>query len=716
MLPVYLKLSGPGGAGGRCLVFLYLLLALPLAAQDNRYMDSLRHVIATAPGSARYDATVALLRAVVAHDLQAALVLADSAQSIAVSLRDSARIVESGRIRGQLFVRLDESAKAIEVLEKVLPVAKRQQYKKDYRLILDNLAIAYSMVSDFEKSLSINLQSLDIKELDKDSMQIGFTLNNIGLLYYRMDNHEEALKHYLRSYAIRSKLKQRDDMAVLFSNIGFCYNALREFDKAFTYFSLSLNECGGNCPENTKMVAGMGIGTALTSRGDFKQARPYLDSTLVLAKNLRNNRFYAEALYGLSRIYTSEGKLDKALAATRQAEEILLESDNKELLMGVYFQTAEIYGLLNEYRKAADYLKKHVLLNKQVYDEKFVGKVSKLKTSYEQREHLATIKSRELTILQQRQVNIYITVVAGLSVLLVVVMIRAYRTTRKINRKLSDAQKLILEQNNMLEVKNRDLDNKVEKKTEELKLVNLSLKEMNHEVDNFIHRTSQDIRAPLASLKGICNVAMMDLKDSATVEYLEKISQTTEVLSSTLQRLIVINKISNARLKFARINFGQLLDELEEKLLKGDLPFNLTLRRKVNDEVNLYADKEVLSLLVENTLERIIRQARLHPAAAIFAELRIENAKFGRVQLSIVDNCNAVRGGHNKKFGMFNEEDGVEKDDYDLYFVKTAATKLGGKAEWGRTSDGFNEMSILLSAEPLDLSGRKNAIQPHRIS
>ena len=62
----------------------------------------------------------------------------------------------------------------------------------------------------------------------------------------------------------------------------------------------------------------------------------------------------------------------------------------------------------------------------------------------------------------------------------------------------------------------------MDKKTIDLARVNQSLKQVNDELDNFIYKTSHDIRGPLASLKGMCNVALMDVKDPIALEYLKK--------------------------------------------------------------------------------------------------------------------------------------------------------------------------------------------------
>ncbi len=142
-----------------------------------------------------------------------------------------------------------------------------------------------------------------------------------------------------------------------------------------------------------------------------------------------------------------------------------------------------------------------------------VKNIAKVQTNYEERENIATIASNEVVIKQSRELNIAVAVIALLAGLLVLVLQFGNRNIKRVNAKLSEAKEVIQSQNKELENKNKDLDHQVEKKTADLARANHSLKQVNDELDNFIYKTSHDIRGPLASLKGMCNVALMDVKD-----------------------------------------------------------------------------------------------------------------------------------------------------------------------------------------------------------
>ena len=182
----------------------------------------------------------------------------------------------------------------------------------------------------------------------------------------------------------------------------------------------------------------------------------------------------------------------------------------------------------------------------------------KSKLNYEERENIATIASNEVVIKQSRDLNIAGAVIVLLAGLLVLVLQFGNRNIKRVNAKLSEAKEVIQEKNQELDNKNKELDFQVEKKTADLARANSSLKQVNDELDNFIYKTSHDIRGPLASLKGMCNVALMDVQDPVALDYLRKLDATAERLNTILTRLVIINQINNSKLTVERIDLKVL--------------------------------------------------------------------------------------------------------------------------------------------------------------
>src|SRR5690606_26774647 len=153
------------------------------------------------------------------------------ANEIALLEGDTARIVEGGRVLGQVLARKERRLESIKVLERVLPIAERHKRINDLKLILMNLGNAYTYVGDYEKALQVHFRVLALTEEDDDIENRGFTFNNLGVLFGKMKNYREAKSYYEKALEIQLKT-DRYDIGILLNNIGDCYNALGEHTKA----------------------------------------------------------------------------------------------------------------------------------------------------------------------------------------------------------------------------------------------------------------------------------------------------------------------------------------------------------------------------------------------------------------------------------------------------------------------------------------------------
>src|SRR5690606_16220782 len=143
-------------------------------------------------------------------------------------------------------------------------------------------------------------------------------------------------------------------------------------------------------------------------------------------------------------------------------------------------------------------------------------------------------------------------IIGALAALLIIVLYRSIKINRRVNAALSDAKATIEDQNRQLRSSNVMLNEELRQRNLDLQKANDSLHRVNEELDNFIYKTSHDIRGPLASLKGMCNVALMDVKDPVALNYLEKLDITAENLNTILTRLLIVNQINNSSLSHDR--------------------------------------------------------------------------------------------------------------------------------------------------------------------
>jgi signal transduction histidine kinase len=628
-----------------------------------------------------------------ANDFHNALDCAEKAHSIAVELGDSLKIVKSGRVKGQILTKLARINEAIEVYLRILPTAERNRnsnlsYLSEQKYILNSLALAYTYQASYDKALSYNFQSLVLREVQGDKAEVSVSLNNIGLVYFKLKNFEKALEYYKRSLQLKNEIGEKEFKDRLMINIGLCFNELRKFSEAQEFINKGLSFCGENCSEIVLMEAELGLAVSFFSLNKLDRSKAHFIKSYKLSKKLNDKRYQLENLLCLARIHIANNVADSAKIYLEEAESTVGDTEYNELLIEIYREFSNVYFKSKDFEKAAAYQEKYIHLKDSVYSEDLIKNIAKVQTDFEERENKAIIATKEEVIQRQHSLNIAIGVIALLACLLIFVLYQSIKVKKRVNQALSEAKTFI-------ELKNKELDKKVAEKTADLEVANESLSKVNEELDNFIYKTSHDIRGPLASLKGICNVAIMDVKDDVALNYLSKLDITAEHLNTILTRLLIINQINNSSMKPERINFDAIVDEVLLLEKKKGLPVRLKVNRQIQPDTKFYSDKEFIRIVMENLIDNAIKfyndSSRVDPFVNIFVSEDNEELK-----IRVTDNGIGISEAKpDKIFQMFSRaSERSSTGGIGLYITKTATEKLGGSVGLKTTPEGYTEFYV----------------------
>lgn len=682
-------------------MMIFILFSSPLYAQHQEKIDSLKSIIESNVGIDKFDPMISLVRVYGTFDNRKALEYSQQARQIAFQHSDSARIVTSSRIVGQLYNRLSMYKEAEKILFTTSSIARRNNFRNDYKIILNNLAIAYTYQAKYAVALEIYFQALFLYEEDKGYPDMSLVLNNIGIVYFKLKNYEKALEFYKRSYDLKKQINDHQDLDRLFINTGLCYNQLLDYAKGLEYFELGFKECGNDCRDEIRVEGEFGKGVSHFNLRNYSEAEKHFNESLGIAKKIGYNRFQAENLIYLSHIYILQEKIDDALRALNLCEQISTQAGFNEILVDTYKDFSLIYNKKENYEKASYYQDKYITIKDSIISVAVIDKLAKIQTNYAERENIKTIQAKEETIQRQRSLNFAIILIAILASLLIFVLYRSNRVKKKVNQALSDAKAIIEDQNRQLLSSNYDLDKELKIKNLELEKANESLSRVNEELDNFIYKTSHDIRGPLASLKGMCNVALMDVKDHLALNYLKKLDITAEKLNTILTRLLIVNQINNSVLGSDKIDFEDIVNDVLQLEKKKGLPPRLKIRKQIDTSIEFHSDREFVRIILENLIDNAIKFYNDSERVEPFVDISItEDGQ--HVKIKVIDNGIGISEVHpDKIFQMFSRaSERSETGGIGLYITKTAAEKLGGAVHLKTSPEGYTEFFVMLPLAP----------------
>ena len=241
----------------------------------------------------------------------------------------------------------------------------------------------------------------------------------------------------------------------------------------------------------------------------------------------------------------------------------------------------------------------------------------------------------------------------------------------------------------------------MDERTKELNNSNDALTKVNGEMDNFIYKTSHDIRGPLASLKGICNVAILDVKDDTALTYLKRLDTTAEKLNTILTRLLIINQINHAMLAANVIHFEEIIEEILFLERKKGMPKRLQISYDIEKGFEMKSDREMLRIVLENLIDNSIKFYNESERVTPFAKIQV-TADDRNVLIRVIDNGVGINEETKEKiFQMFvRASERSETGGIGLYLSRLATGRLEGTIDFATTLEKYTVFTVRL---PLDL-------------
>lgn len=625
------------------------------------------------------------MRHLLNKDAEASFEVSEYALEYAENKSDSLLITKALYAQGFLLRRLGKEGSAEMVLKRAYGIAKRNNQSEELSKVLNMLAISYTYTGNYDDALKSNFEALTVNEKRNDLEDVSISCNNIGLVYFKLRNYLEALKYYDKSLLAKKKASSTFDLDRLYINMALCYNQMNDYEEAEKKIKNALAVCLTDCSEEILMEAEIGLGISLLGRDNADESIEHFNKALDLSRTLKNTRFEIEILLNLAGAHLIKGNEEEAISTLKAAESISQSTEYLQSLLTLYEKLADYYSKTNDYKNSAFYSKKYSDLRDSVLSEELINNLASVQAKYAERENLSTIADNRKVIRAQRDLNYAIAFIVVMAFGFIYLIMRNSRTIRSLNARLA------------LEV---------QQKTLELVKSNHSLKQVNDELDNLVYKTSHDIRGPLATLKGVCNIALIDVKDESALAFLRKLDVTSSQLNLVLDKFSRVNEIYNTVIRPQPVNIQQVIDEM------------ITLQQKVPRQKRIEVIYEIqatddfetapslfyyaLNSLIDNAFRYYNESTRVDSFVKIAVERKREE-----VIIHVIDNGVGipVNIDSDSLFHMFTR--GSERSltgGMGLFIASTAIRKLQGEIKFQRSPDFILTEFIMILPIKMDFS------------
>ncbi len=144
------------------------------------------------------------------------------------------------------------------------------------------------------------------------------------------------------------------------------------------------------------------------------------------------------------------------------------------------------------------------------------------------------------------------------------------------------------------------------------------LETANQELETFAYSVSHDLRAPLRAIDGFSKALIEDYGDRFDAEakdYFDRIHRAVERMGDLIDDLLRLSRVSRAEVQSSRLNLSKLVQEIATNL--RDLEPERRVEFAIAPEAIVYADRNLMQIVLENLLQNAWKFTSHHPTARI---------------------------------------------------------------------------------------------------
>jgi signal transduction histidine kinase len=218
------------------------------------------------------------------------------------------------------------------------------------------------------------------------------------------------------------------------------------------------------------------------------------------------------------------------------------------------------------------------------------------------------------------------------------------------------------------------------------------------------YKSSHDLRAPIASVLGLIELAENDIKDLDTAKKnINIIKQQVERLdATTLQQILDAKKVNNGEKTISQINFREITDDVLRSLayMKGINEIHTDIN--ILSERKFYSDKSLIISIFQNLIDNAIKYKKENINDS-FLKIVIEDEN-GEVKITFADNGIGIAEHlqsdiFNKFFRTTDKSSGT---GLGLYTLKHYIKKLGGQIKLNSKEGVGSTFTIYLPNEKIE--------------
>jgi tetratricopeptide (TPR) repeat protein len=466
------------------LLWLVALWSTSGRAQAKHELDSLINALPSAgPGQQRIDLLNDLASSYAFISINEAEKYATQAIGQSREVNYPKGLAKGYEVLGVAYYVRGEHDKAIEYSYEALKLYETNEDRAGQSDVLANMAMVFTARDEIEKAHDLSTKSLKLKREIGDSLGVANVILALSEIYMKKKLVEQGLtmgKEALKRYRL---INNYWGISHAMLQLGKMYHQLRNWPYASGYYYETIRTAA-KANDHIQIIEGnKQLGKLYLEADRYDSSYHYLKRALALAREENSKTNQMEASEYLSRYFSAIDHLDSSLYYTKEAS----------------------------------------LLEREIFDSQKSQQIATMQMLYEFEKKEQMLSTKEDQI--QRQ---YLAII-GVTIVLVLVTLFGFKLYG-LNENNKHARKALQALNLEINKLNESLEEKVQARTEEIRMQNQKLME-------YAFFTAHEVRGPLARILGLVELVKVKELNHEREEIISRLQVSANELDEIIRQV-----------------------------------------------------------------------------------------------------------------------------------------------------------------------------------
>lgn len=497
---------------------------------------------------------------------------------------------------------------------------------------------------------------------------------NVGNVFNSLRRYDNALLSFNQAWQmLEQDTGEHLNKINILHNVAYLYLSKEQYDSCEVAFERLFEYERYHSFEGLPLNVLRNYAFFLMRTGSFAQAKLYLDSILSSDKKYLTPLIKGATYQAYGELYNLMEKPALALLSLGAVDKILKSGNNQPLKVALTLQRYKAYKLLGNYALALEQYERYTALqdtlNNEIEDELYASLMSgmqKIADNFEKQAYEARASLLKNQSESEKRVRLYLILIlalAGIVLLLLAIQLnKGLKQKNELQAAVLSRTEVIREQLKELELKNSDL----------LKATN--------ELNSFLYSASHDLRAPIASLLGLVQVARISIENpKELLQYFMLQDQTLRRMDDVIHGLMDFAEHKNRTIQRSSVDLKEFIQSVLNDFSFHPMHAPMECICTIHLNRPFHTDRSRLLLVMRNLIQNAYKYANPQEPKPF---LHIEGAlrEDGLLELKVTDNGVGISEDNQLRvFEMFYRASSKKQGSgLGLYICKETVEKLGG--------------------------------------